>query len=204
MPTDPRLDLPEPLLVDPLARFAHVFRLAAEAEPEWFNAASLATVGDDGRPTVRVVLVKAFDEQGFVFYTNTHSRKGRELASRPAAALCFHWPALQEQVRIEGDARPVSQAEADAYFATRPRGSQIGAWASKQSEPLDSRRQLEERVARFEREFAGRPVPRPPHWSGYRLVPDHIEFWIGLPSRLHDRTLYSRTSGGWSRTLLAP
>ncbi len=204
MTTDPRLDLAPSLLADPLARFAHVYARAQASDPAWHNAVCLATVDAEGRPSARMVLLKAFDPEGFVFYTNLTSRKGRDLSSRPAAALCFHWPSLQEQVRVEGEAQRVSDAEADAYFASRPRGSQLGAWASEQSAKLDSRAQLEALVAKCEADFAGRPVPRPPHWSGFRLVPERLEFWIGLPSRLHDRTLYTRAEDGWRRTLLAP
>lgn len=203
-PADPRLDLPADVLEDPFTRFARVFARARAADPLWADAATLATVGDGGRPSARVVLLKAFDARGFVFYTNLHSRKARELVAHPLAALCFHWPALQEQVRVEGTAEPVDPAEADAYFASRPRGSQLGAWASDQSSPIASREALEAQVAACEARFAGHEVPRPPHWSGFRLVPDLVEFWVGMPSRLHDRTRYLLAAGAWTHDLLSP
>lgn len=203
-PPDPRLDLPAAVLDDPYRRFARVYARAEAADPKGFNAVCVATAGDDGRPAARMVLLKGFDERGFVFYTNFRSRKGRELTARPFAALCFHWPQLEEQVRVEGRVEVVSDAEADAYFASRPRGSRIGAWASEQSSELGDRGTLEARVARYEAEFSGREVPRPPHWSGWRLCPDRFEFWIGLPSRLHDRTEYRPDGARWSRRLLFP
>jgi pyridoxamine 5'-phosphate oxidase len=201
---DPRLDLPPELVSDPFARFAVVFARAKAADPKWADAMCLATVDAAGRPSARMVLLKSFDAEGFVFYTNHHSRKGRELLARPDAALCFHWSALEEQVRVEGRATPVDPAEADAYFASRARGSQIGAWASDQSSHLDGREVLEARVAVLEARFAGQPVPRPPHWSGFRIRPEAMEFWIGLESRLHDRTRYERDGDGWRRELLSP
>src|SRR5919108_6167835 len=175
---------------DPIQRFMRVYEEAAQAYPTDYNAMTLATVGVDGRPSCRVVLLKGVDESGFVFYTNLESRKGLELSGTPWAALCFWWPRLEWQVRIEGRATQVPGEEADAYFATRPRGSQIGAWASKQSEVLPSRELLELRAAELEKEFHGREVPRPPHWSGFRVAPDRIEFWRNRPNRLHDRELY--------------
>lgn len=167
---------------------------------------SLATQDADGRLSARVVLLKAFDERGFVFYTNTLSRKGRALSTHPSAALMFHWKTLRDQVqvRVEGAVQPVTPAEADAYFATRPRGSQIGAWASLQSQALPDRATFDARYAQFEREFEGRDVPRPPHWSGYRVVPDAIEFWYGMGYRLHERHAYRLVDGAWQTGLLYP
>jgi pyridoxamine 5'-phosphate oxidase len=195
------LDTPSP---DPIARFHETYARARAADADWYNAMSFSTVGDDGRPSARMVLLKGADRDGFVTYTNLRSRKGREALAHPFAALVFHWTALQEQVRVEGRVERVSEAEADAYFATRPRGSQIGAWASHQSEVLDHRSTLLKRVADYEREFHGRDVPRPPHWSGLRIVPDRIEFWHGQPSRLHDRTLYTLGPDGWRVQVLNP
>jgi len=192
--------------VDPFARFAAWYAEAEKAIPLDPNAAVLSTVGADGAPSARVVLLKGYDASGFVFYTNLHSRKGRELSANPLAALTFHFAPLGRQVRIEGRAAPVSAAEADAYFATRPRGAQVGAWASEQSAPLPGRETLEARVAEVEARFADRPVPRPPHWSGFRLVPTRIEFWTGRESRLHEREVFERASPGeaWSVRLLYP
>ena len=165
---------------------------------------SLGTIEKGGQPSVRIVLLKAFDERGFVFYTNYEGRKGRELLAHPNAALCFYWPPLHVQVRIEGEVTKVSDEEADTYFATRDRGSQIGAWASRQSRPLESPTALDERVARYEREFAGRHVPRPKFWSGFRVAPERIEFWKGKPNRLHERHLYTRDGDGWRIETLYP
>lgn len=191
---------------DPIARFLALYEEALRAYPETFNAMTLSTVGADGRPSSRVVLLKAADARGFVFYTNLRSRKGRELGQNPYAALCFWWPALEYQVRVEGPAAQVPDEEADAYFASRPRGSQVGAWASDQSETLERREALEERVAELERQFESREVPRPPHWSGLRVVPDRVEFWKNRQSRLHDRELYTRASedAPWQVTRLYP
>jgi pyridoxamine 5'-phosphate oxidase len=192
---------------DPIERFR---ALLAEAEaidrtllPEP-TAMMLATVGDDGRPSLRVVLLKGVDERGFVFYTNYESRKGRELLAQPQAALCFHWQPLERQVRIEGDVEPVAPEEADAYFATRARLSQIGAWASRQSRPLASDAELDERVHEMEERFAGGAVPRPPYWSGFRVLPRRIEFWRNRAFRLHERLVYERDGESWRVTRLYP
>lgn len=192
---------------DPLARFVELLARAratpGHADP---TAMTLSTVGSDGRPSARIVLLKGADERGPVFYTNTRSRKGRELAANPHAALTLWWPHIELQVRIEGACALVDDAEADAYFATRPRGSQLGAWASAQSEPLAARAELEARVAELDRRWAGQPVPRPPHWSGYRLTPTAIELWHNREDRLHDRELYTRAApdAPWTRRWLNP
>jgi len=165
---------------------------------------SVGTIEKGGQPSVRIVLLKAFDERGFVFYTNYEGRKGRELLAHPKAALCFYWPPIHIQVRIEGEVSQVSDEEADTYFATRDRGSQIGAWASQQSRPLESPTALDERVARYEREFAGRDVPRPRFWSGFRVSPERIEFWKARRNRLHERHLYTRDGDGWRTETLYP
>jgi pyridoxamine 5'-phosphate oxidase len=193
--------------MDPIAHFQTLLAAAQKIDrvilPEP-TAMTLATVGADGQPSARLVLLKMVDANGFVFYTNLRSRKGRDLAANPRAALTVHWQPLEVQVRIEGIAEQVDDAEADAYFATRARGSQIGAWASDQSETLSSDRDLDARVAELEKRFAGREVPRPPHWSGFRVVPDRIEFWRNRPSRLHERRLYERVNGAWRERLLFP
>ncbi|HWG33083.1 MAG TPA: pyridoxamine 5'-phosphate oxidase, partial [Gemmatimonadaceae bacterium] len=161
-------------------------------------------VGADGRPSNRIVLLKAFDERGFVFYTNYEGRKGSELLANPYCALCFHWPPMEIQIRIEGRAEPTSAAEADAYFASRARASQLGAWASDQSRPMTQPGDLERRVAEVAARFEGSSVPRPPYWSGFRVVPDRIEFWHNRASRLHDRTVYEREGDAWRVTALYP
>jgi len=193
---------------EPFQRFAELFaRAKGELSRECFpdpNTMSVATVGTDGRPSNRIVLLKAFDERGFVFYTNYEGRKGSELLANPYCALCFHWPPMEIQIRIEGRAEPTSDAEADAYFASRARASQLGAWASDQSRPMTQPGDLERRVAEVAARFEGSSVPRPPHWSGFRVVPDRIEFWRNRASRLHDRNVYEREGDGWRVTALYP
>lgn len=190
---------------DPIARFRSLLELArATALPEP-TAMALATVNAAGQPSVRMVLLKDVDEQGLVFYTNLGSRKAAELRANPQVALCFHWQPLEAQVRVEGAAQPVSKQEADDYFASRSRGSQLGAWASRQSQPLDSRAELEERLQACTARFQGTPVPRPDFWSGFRVAPARIEFWTGKPNRLHEREVYTRNdTGGWSTERLYP
>lgn len=190
--------------LDPIARFSTSFERALESEPFDASRAALATADKSGKPSVRFVLVKEFDARGFVFYTNLSSRKARELAENPRAALAFHWFTRGEQVRIEGAVEPVSANEADAYFASRPRGSQIGAWASRQSQPIAERALLEQKVAELEQTFADGAVPRPSFWSGYRIIPEQIEFWYDRPDRLHDRFLYTREARGWTVARLQP
>ncbi len=189
-----------------LHTFADLLEQAKQSIDPEPTAMTVATVGRDGRPAARTVLLKGFDERGFVFYTNFSSRKGRQLAANPQAALLFHWRHLREgvQVKIEGTVEPVSAEEADAYFASRPRGSQIGAWASLQSQPLASREQFEQRYGDYEKQYEGTPVPRPPHWSGFRVVPERIEFWYGAQFRLHERQCYERNNGVWSQVMLYP
>jgi pyridoxamine 5'-phosphate oxidase len=191
---------------DPLALFDAWFAEARKSEPADANAMALATVDADGMPNVRIVLLKGHDARGFAFYTNEQSQKGRELAERPKAALSFHWKSLMRQVRLRGAIARVGAEEADAYFATRPRLSQIGAWASRQSAPRESKMALQEAFARYTAKFAEREVPRPPHWIGLRLVPVVFEFWHDRPFRLHDRVEFRRTGPGapWVKTALYP
>jgi pyridoxamine 5'-phosphate oxidase len=192
------------LLPDPIALLARWYADAQAAGVPQVDAMTLATASPDRRPSARVVLLKGLDERGLAFFTNASSRKGRELAANPRAALAILWAPVERQVRVEGDVVALDAEESDAYFATRPRGSQLGAWASDQSEPLADRAALDERWAALERRWAGQPVPRPPHWGGYRVVPDAIEFWQGRANRLHDRFAYARTATGWERTRLQP
>lgn len=189
---------------DPLARFAEVYARAARGAPYDSSAVALATADEAGRPSARMVLLKGFDGDGFRFFTNYDSRKGSELAANPHAALCFYWPWLDEQVRVEGAVERLPAADSDAYFASRPRGSQLGAWASAQSRPLDSRFALLRRVARAQARFLGGEIERPPHWGGYLLRPERIEFWVSKASRLHERTLYARAGERWETTRLQP
>ena len=189
---------------EPFELFAAWLEDATASEPNDPNAVAVATVDSDGLPDVRMVLLKGFDQAGFVFYTNFESAKGRELLANMKAAMCFHWKSLRRQVRVRGPVEVVSDEDADAYYATRPRGSRIGAWASKQSRPLESRFALEKAVAEYTARYAIGTIPRPSYWSGFRIVPQEIEFWHDRPFRLHDRMKFVRTAGGWDKTRLYP
>ncbi|NUQ78160.1 MAG: pyridoxamine 5'-phosphate oxidase [Polyangiaceae bacterium] len=190
---------------DPIRQFQSWYREAEATPMREPTAMTLATAGPDGRPSARIVLLKAADARGFVFFTNYLSRKGGDLEQNPWAALLFYWPDLERQVRIEGRVEKISEEESDAYFKARPRGSQIGAWASEQSRPIESRRELERRVEELAATYRDREIPRPPHWGGFRLSPVAIELWQGRLDRLHDRVLYSRADdGGWTRERLSP
>jgi pyridoxamine 5'-phosphate oxidase len=196
-----------PLIADaaePYALFGAWFDEAKAHEPDLAEAMSLATATADGKPSLRMVLLKEVSVRGFVFYTNAESRKGIEIAANPHAALCFHWKSLRRQVRIEGLVAEVSSAEADAYWASRPRASQIAGWASEQSRHLASRGLLETRIKEFEARFEGAPVPRPVQWTGYRLEPQQMEFWHDVRDRLHERLVFHRLNGGWRTERLFP
>jgi pyridoxamine 5'-phosphate oxidase len=200
------MDQPLPIAdaKDPFALLGDWMAEAAATEPGLPEAMSLATATKDGQPSVRMVLLKDFSADGFVFYTNTKSRKGHEISENPFGALCLYWKFLSRQVRIEGPLSPVTTVEADAYFASRPRDSQLAAWASDQSEVLATRAKLFERFMASQKTYAGGAVPRPPYWSGYRLRPESIEFWQDVPNRLHDRLVFENTGDGWRSYRLYP
>jgi pyridoxamine 5'-phosphate oxidase len=189
---------------DPFQLFTDWFTEARESEPNDPDAMALATARPDGRPSVRMVLLKGHGPDGFTFYTNLDSRKGVELSANGRAALLFHWKSLRRQVRIEGPVGPVTDSEADAYFGTRSWDSQLGAWASWQSRPLDARATFEKRYEEMARRFEGETVPRPPRWSGFRVTPELFEFWSDRPHRLHERRIFTRTDSGWQKGLLYP
>ncbi|MFL6722308.1 MAG: pyridoxamine 5'-phosphate oxidase [Sphingomonas sp.] len=191
-------------MTDPIAQFDEWFAEARAAEVNDHEAMALATADAEGRPAVRIVLLKGHGPEGFVFYTNEQSAKGEQLAANARAALLFHWKSLRRQVRIEGAVERVPDEDADAYFGSRARDSQLGAWASDQSRPLDSRATFERRFAEAQRRFEAQEVPRPPYWGGYRVIPEQIEFWTDRPHRLHERRLFTRERGGWTEGLLYP
>src|SRR5437870_936782 len=190
---------------DPIKQFANWFTAAIEAEIKDVNAMSLATASAEGRPSVRIVLLKGFDHNGFVFFTNYESEKGQQLTGNPYAALGFYWIELDRQIRISGPTTKTTREDSERYFHSRPLGSQLGAWASRQSEVLDARRVLDARMAQMTERFVDKPIPLPPHWGGYRVIPDTVEFWQGRPNRSHDRFRYTRQpTGSWSIDRLAP
>lgn len=193
-----------PDAADPFRLFQDWMAEAAQSEPNDPNAMTVATCTPDGTPSARIVLLKGVDARGFVFYTNKEGRKGSELQANPRAALLFHWKTRQRQVRIEGRVEHVTDAEADSYYASRARVSRLGAWASQQSRPLQGRAELERRVAELDAQYPGEAIPRPPHWSGFRVVPAYIEFWQDMPFRLHDRRTYTRAGEGWTTGRLYP
>ena len=190
---------------NPLELFREWYDAAKQTDPQDFNAMTVATADQKGRPSARVLLLKGYDDDGFVFYTNRESRKGIQLGENPYAALCFYWPALHRQVRIEGPVSQVSDEESDAYFSTRPKGSRIGAWASQQSRPLESRSAINRRIDELDAQYEGNDtVPRPPYWGGYRLKPERFEFWQAGEFRVHTRVIYLPDGDNWERVLLNP
>ena len=189
---------------DPIRRFRDLLAQAAQLGIVPYNAAAFATTGKDLQPTVRMLLLKDVDDRGLVFYTNLESRKGRQMKDNPRASACFWWPQLRQQIRFEGAVELVSERQSDEYFASRPRGSQIGAWSSRQSSELSAREELIAAAESFAAKYKDQTVPRPPYWSGYRLLVERIEFWREQPDRLHDRELYTRQADGWRIRLLAP
>ncbi|MGB5439095.1 MAG: pyridoxamine 5'-phosphate oxidase [Gammaproteobacteria bacterium] len=194
----------ERLYAEALKRFGKLLDSASSAGVPEPAAMTLATADADGRPSVRTMLLKHFDERGLVFYSNSHSRKGRDLVENPHASLCFFWQPLMQQVRIEGPVEPISFAESDRYWETRSRDSQLSAWASQQSDPLEDRKLLDHQVAEYREKFLDQPIPRPPHWFGYRVTPEYIEFWKSGWHWLNERVLYGKTADGWYKTLLYP